>query len=65
MQDIIGKVGGSANTNGMCFPATKAETLEHARKNHLPGEIINQLEKIPDKKYLNLGELISSAAKGL
>ena len=51
-------------TEGMIFPADKDQILDQARKKHLPGEVVDQLEKIPDKKYSNIGELISEAVKG-
>ncbi len=51
-------------TEGMIFPADKDQILEQARKKHLPGDVMHQLEKIPDKKYNNIGELVSEAVKG-
>lgn len=67
MDDLMRKVGLGAEempyAEGLLFPATKDQILAHARNRHLPGEVIDRLEKIPDKKYSNIGELISEAAK--
>lgn len=50
-------------TEGMAFPADKHQIIEHARKQHLPPDVIRRLKKLPDKKYGNVSELISAAAK--
>jgi len=52
------------SASGMKFPASKDEIVSFARQQHLPTEVISQLEKIPDKKYDSLGEMIAAAARG-
>ena len=49
---------------GLLFPATKDQIVSHAREKHLPKEVIEKIEKLPDKTYDNIGEMISSAMAG-
>ena len=48
----------------IAFPATKEQILDQARKKHLPPDVFQTLEKLPDKKYDNVSDLIASAVKG-
>lgn len=59
----IGRSHKSANLvpEGLAFPATKDEIIDHARRSHLPPDILDKLQKLPDKKYDNVGEMIRSA----
>lgn len=50
-------------TSGLTYPATKDDIIAQARRKHMPEEIISRLEKMPDKKYENVGDVISSAVK--
>ncbi len=49
--------------SGMRFPASKSEIIAHAQNQHLPREVISQLQKLPDRTYDNLGDMVSSAVR--
>lgn len=57
-ENEVGNLGGCLN-----FPASKDEIIAQARNKHLPPEVMKQLEDMPDKKYNNLGEMISAAVR--
>ncbi len=42
----------------IAFPATKDQIVQHARDSHLPPDVIDKLEKLPDKKYGNVSDMI-------
>jgi hypothetical protein len=50
-------------TEGLKYPASKDEIVAHAREKNLPKEVIDRLEKLPDKQYNSSGDIISSAVK--
>lgn len=50
-------------TENLTFPATKADILVQAGRQHLPAEIISELENLPDKCYNSVDELILSATQ--
>ncbi|MHB1001089.1 MAG: DUF2795 domain-containing protein [Armatimonadota bacterium] len=52
-------------TEGLNYPASKDEIVAHAREKNLPKEVIDRLEKLPDKQYNSSGEVISSAVKDM
>ena len=72
MDDIMKQLGhGQESASGglgfseeIAFPATKDQILDQARKKHLPPDVLQQLERLPDKKYDNVSDLIASAVKG-
>ena len=57
MKDLAG--------GGMTFPVSKDEIVDNARRQHLPPEVLGRLERIPDKEYDNIGELVREAGKEL
>lgn len=69
MRDLFNEVKSFAEqkfadyTQGMTFPATKDQILAHARENHMPQEIIDRLEKLPDKQFNSISELVISAVE--
>jgi N-glycosylase/DNA lyase len=48
-------------SDSLLWPATKDEILRQARRKGVPEEVINRLEKLPDKIYKNIGEVIKAA----
>jgi hypothetical protein len=46
---------------GMSFPATKDQILQHARDSHLPPDVLQKLDKLPDKKYDNIADMVRAA----
>jgi hypothetical protein len=50
--------------SGMNFPASKDEVVSYAKSKHLPPDVISRLERLPDKTYDNVAEMVVAAAKG-
>lgn len=49
--------------DGMAFPASKDEIIDNARRQRLLPDVIDRLQRIPDKKYANVCELIKESGK--
>ena len=70
MDDIMKQLGRGQESPDLrgseqiVFPAIKDQILDQARKKRLPPDVLQTLEKLPDKKYDNVGDLITSAMKG-
>ncbi len=47
------------------FPAAKDEIVLQLRQQGAPDEVIEQAEKLPDREYENIGDIINEAAKQL
>ena len=69
MQDILKKAKEFGTdkiadyTEGVNFPAGKKEIIDHAKKNHMPPEIVQKLEKLPDKEYKDISDLVVTTVK--
>ena len=59
--DILDGVQGSGGW--LIFPTDRDGIIELARKKHLPPDVIEGLQKIPDKVYNNIGEVVAAASK--
>ncbi|MHB0913440.1 MAG: DUF2795 domain-containing protein [Armatimonadota bacterium] len=49
---------------GMVFPASKDDILAEGRRQHLPPEVMERLERLPDKKYSSVSEMVTTALRG-
>lgn len=45
---------------GVDFPCMKQELIDQAEYNNAPEEIIQHLERLPDREYKNAGEVTKS-----
>lgn len=66
MDDAVLDIGRSYKSadfvlEGMSFPATKDQILQHARESHLPPDVLGKLENLPNKRYDNIGDMIRAA----
>lgn len=50
-------------TEGMKFPASKDDIVAHAREKNMPKEVIDRLEKLPEKNYNNPDDIITTAIR--
>lgn len=63
MSDDYGIMEGTLNpVGGLMFPATRDDVIALARRKHLPPEVVQELHRIPDKVYNNIGEVIAAAS---
>ncbi len=44
---------------GVDFPASKQDIIEHLNDNNAPAQMMSFAEKIPDKVYVSLGDVIA------
>jgi hypothetical protein len=42
---------------GIDYPAKKQDLIEHAKKNNASNEVLEDLNKIPDKEYTNAADV--------
>ena len=69
MQDILKKAKEFGTdkiadyTEGVNFPASKRDIVDHAKKNNMPPEIVKRLEKLPDKEYKDISDLVVTTVK--
>lgn len=67
MSDILSKINAysqdpySELTGNMKWPAMKEDILNRLRQQGAPDFVIQQVEKLPDKRYDNIGELVKEA----
>ncbi|MCL6629347.1 MAG: DUF2795 domain-containing protein [Armatimonadota bacterium] len=67
--DVFRRVGIPSNdktgevSKSLVWPATKDEIVEQAKRKGLPREVVERLEKLPDKTYKNIGEVIAQAGR--
>ena len=45
---------------GLKFPASRDDVMVFAEEEYTPQEIIDILEQIPDRNYLNMSEVVSA-----
>ena len=68
MDDAVLDIGRSYKSadlvpEGMSFPATKDQILQHARDSHLPPDVLQKLDKLPDKQYDNVADMVRAAMR--
>ena len=61
---LLSESGTPGYAEGLNFPAAKDEIVAHARRRRLPKEVMDQLERLPDREYKNVSDLVTSALKG-
>jgi len=44
--------------DNIAFPATKDQIVQHAKDSHLPPDVIERLEKLPNRKYDNVSDMV-------
>lgn len=44
---------------GINFPASKDELVDHAEDNNAPQDIIDVLEQLPDQEYTSMADVMS------
>jgi hypothetical protein len=65
-EERMGRPGGGSMANvthylrDIDFPAMKSQVIEHARKQHAPNAVIEQLEKVADRRYVNMADLMGA-----
>lgn len=71
MSDILKKVQNfgqdqySEFTGNVNWPATKDEIVSQLRQQHAPDFVIKQAERLPDKRYDNIGEVVKESGGSL
>jgi len=69
VQDILRKVESYSEekrgefTAALMFPTTKEQIVARLKQQGAPDTVIERAEKLPDKKYENIGELVKAAGK--
>jgi hypothetical protein len=48
---------------GIDFPATKEDLVNHAEDNNAPMEVIHVLEDLPDQTYNNMADVMSGVGQ--
>jgi|GEM_PF-5668296 len=67
MSDILKKVENysqeqySEFAGNMTWPASKDEIVSRLRQQHAPDFVIKQAEKLPDKRYNSIGEVVKES----
>lgn len=46
---------------GIAFPASKTQLLAEARRQNLPPDVVEKLERLPDRTYSDITDLVRSA----
>jgi len=61
---MAGKEGGSISAaevatflKGIDFPKSKDELIDHAEENNAPDELIDFLDKLPDKRFFSMADV--------
>ena len=50
---------------GIKFPASKEQILQYAKEHNVPDNVMGMLEKVPDKVYTSIEEVIEKAGGSL
>ena len=64
MSDILKKIENYSQeqysdlTGNMKWPATKDDIVSRLKQQHAPDFVIRQAEKLPDRDYDNIGEVV-------
>ncbi len=45
---------------GLSFPCTKQECVTHARKRSAPREVVDLLERMPDRRFASMADVWSA-----
>ena len=61
--DFFAERKGAQYAEGLIFPATKDQIVAHAREKHLPQDLLRKLEKLPDRKYESVADMVVSAVR--
>ncbi|HLI13755.1 MAG TPA: DUF2795 domain-containing protein [Alphaproteobacteria bacterium] len=62
-------VGGQSPANiahhlkGIDFPARKEDLVRHARENHAQREVLDVIEKMPERDYGNMADVMKGVGK--
>lgn len=48
---------------GINFPCSKQDLLRHARQKNAPREVLDTLERIPDRTYNSMSDVMSGVGK--
>lgn len=48
---------------GIDFPASKEELVDHAEDNNAPQEVIDVLEQLPDQQFMSLADILSGVGQ--
>jgi hypothetical protein len=64
--DFMGSIGGMSQyrdylkyVEAIDFPASKQDIIDHLQENNAPDQMVSIAEKIPDKVYASLGDVIA------
>jgi predicted secreted protein len=49
--------------DGLDFPATKDELIDHAEDNNAPQEVLDVLEQLPDQEYSSMADVMSGVGQ--
>ena len=67
MSDILKKIQNYSQeqysdfTGSMKWPATKDDIVRQLRQQHAPDFVVKQAEKLPDKKYDSIGDVVKAS----
>ncbi|MBI2954370.1 MAG: DUF2795 domain-containing protein [Chloroflexi bacterium] len=48
---------------GIKFPCSKQDLISHARRNNAPRNVLDTLERIPDRTYNSMADVMSGVGK--
>ncbi len=71
MSDIMGKIGEFSQekyrdyVGNMNWPASKDEIVGQLKSQNAPDFVIKQAEKLPDKQYANIGDVVKESGSSL
>jgi hypothetical protein len=67
----MGRPGGGSMANvahylrGIDFPVRRQEVLRHARDQDAPKAVMDQLQQLEDRRFVNMAEVMSAVGKGV
>jgi len=66
MKDIMGSIANYKQyLEGLDFPASKMDIIDHLQDKNAPDTIISIAEKIPDKVYDNMDDVVGEVKNKL
>ncbi|HPP74596.1 MAG TPA: DUF2795 domain-containing protein [Armatimonadota bacterium] len=61
--DFLGSIGDVKKyLEGLSFPASKSEIINHLEEKNAPDNILSIAEKIPDKAYNSIDDIVSNVS---
>lgn len=64
-QDFLSPSNMQQFFQGLDFPCSKQELYSHAEDQNAPQQVLDAIEKMPDKQYNSISEVTAAAAKSV